>query len=59
MNDGSYNFVSSAILQFIGWVSSLIYSLVSLVTQGFFNLSYIQIFKSDVVEEITARLYVV
>ncbi|MDY4050890.1 MAG: hypothetical protein SOZ06_02795 [Candidatus Faecenecus gallistercoris] len=33
--------------------------MVSLVTQGFFNLSYIQIFKSDVVEQITARLYVV
>lgn len=59
MNDGAYNYFSSLLLQFIGWVSSLIYSLVSLVTQGFFNLSYIQIFKSDVVQEITARIYVV
>ena len=59
MNDGAYNYFSSLVLQFLGWISSLIYGMVSLVTQGFFNLSYIQIFKSDVVEQITARLYVV
>lgn len=59
MNDGAYNYFSSLVLQILGWISSLIYGMVSLVTQGFFNLSYIQIFKSDVVEQITARLYVV
>ncbi len=36
MNDGAYNYFSSLVLQFLGWVSSLIYGMVSLVTQGFF-----------------------
>lgn len=59
MNAGTYDFSSRLILQFLGWLSSLIYGMVAIVTQGFFNLAYIEIFNSSTVSEITARLYVV
>ena len=59
MLDGIFDFISENLLQFFGWVSSLIYGMVSIVTQGFFNLSYIEIFTSETIQDITARIYVV
>lgn len=59
MLDGVFDFVSEKLLQFFGWVSSLIYGMVSIVTQGFFNVSYIEIFTSEAIQAITARIYVV
>lgn len=56
---GSVNWLNQALLQFFGWVSWLIYGMVSIVTQGFFNLSYIQIFNSTKINEITDRIYIV
>ena len=40
-------------------LDSIIYGMVSVVTQGFFNVAYVQIFSADTIQDITGRIYVV
>ena len=48
------------ILRFVfSWIDSMLYGLVSIITNGFFDLAYIEVFNSDSIKGITARIYVV
>lgn len=48
------------ILRFVfSWIDSMLYGLVSIITNGFFGLAYIEVFNSDSIKGITARIYVV
>ena len=48
------------VLRFVfSWLDSMLYGLVSIITEGFFNLAYVEIFNSDSIKGITARIYVV
>ncbi len=48
------------ILRFVfSWIDSMLYGLVSIITNGFFGMAYIEVFNSDSIKGITARIYVV
>ena len=53
------NWLWNALFGIFSAIDSMIYGLVSVVTQGFFNLSYIEIFSSETIKDLTARIYVV
>lgn len=53
------NWLWNALFGIFSAIDSMIYGLVSVVTQGFFNLSYIEIFTSETIKDLTARIYVV
>ena len=52
------NWFWNTVYGFLSTLDAMIYNLVSVVTEGFFNLSFIELFTSKTVDQLTSRIYV-
>ena len=52
------NWFWNTVYGFLATLDAMIYNLVSVVTEGFFNLSFIELFTSKTVDQLTSRIYI-